>query len=118
MRALVDREQRRRHRDIDILALPGVLPAVERCKNRNHGLQAGIDVGMRQAIGTRLGERAAIVTNTVFGKAGLGLHGWRIGHPATPWTALAVAGDRRIDQARVAFGQRLVIKTEEAWVPR
>src|SRR5438270_159471 len=79
MRSFIDGEQRRRHCNVDILALPRLLAAVERCENRNHGLQSGIDVCMRQAVGTRLRQRVAIMTNAVVGKAGLGLHGWRIG---------------------------------------
>ena len=54
VRAFVDREQRRRHCDVDILAPPGPLAAIERRKYRDHGLQSSVDVGMRQAVGTRL----------------------------------------------------------------
>ena len=93
---------------------PVVCRLLQRRKDRDHGLQSGIDVGMRQAVGARLGQGLAIMANAVFGKAGFGLHGRRIGHPAAPWPALAVAGDRGVDQPRIALRQRLVVEPEEA----
>ena len=65
VRAFVDREQRRRHCDVDILAPSGPLAAVESRKYRDHGLQSSVDVGMRQTIGTWLRQRAAIVADAV-----------------------------------------------------
>ena len=114
MGAFVDREQGRGHRDVDELSLPGCLPAVERRQDGDHRLQAGIDVGMRQAVGARLLQGLAIVPNAVLGKAGLGLHGRRICHPAAPGAALAVTGDRCIDQSRIALRQGFVVEAEEA----
>src|SRR5216683_833907 len=113
MRAFIDRKQGRGHRDVDVLAQAGFLAAVQRREDRDHRLQSRIDVGVRQAVGARFSERAAIMANAVFGEAGFGLHRRRISHPAAPRTALAVARDRGVDQSRIAFGKGLVIETEE-----
>src|SRR5450631_4658061 len=53
------------------------------------------------------------MANAVFGEAGFGLHRRRIGHPAAPRAALAVTGDRGVDQSRIAFRKSLIIETEE-----
>ncbi len=97
---LVDRQQCGRHGDINILPLPCLLAAVESSEDRNHRLQSRVDVGVRKAIGARLRQCIAIMTNAVFGEAGFGLNGRRIGHAAAPRTTLPVARDRRIDQSR------------------
>jgi hypothetical protein len=54
------------------------------------------------------------VADAVLGEPRLGLNRGRIGHAAAPGSALAIAGDRSVDQARVALGQRLVVEPEEA----
>ena len=89
MGALVDGEQRCGHRDIDVLASSGLLTTVKRRQDRDNSLQASIDVGVRQAVRARFSKRITIVTNAVFGEAGLGLYGRRVSHPAAPWSSLA-----------------------------
>src|SRR5712671_3871938 len=118
MGTLVDREQGRRHRHVDILALPGCLATMERREDGDDRLQSGIDVGMRQAIGARLLQGLTIVPNAVLGKTSFGLHRWCICHPAAPGPTLAVTGDRCVDQPRIALPQGLVVKAEEAKRPR
>src|SRR5271165_7658332 len=53
------------------------------------------------------------MANAVGSEPGLGLDRRRIGHSALPRSTLSVAGDRGIDQARVARGQGLVVQSEE-----
>ena len=47
MGALVDRQQDRRHCDIDVLASAGLFPVVQGGQNRDDTLHAGIEVSMR-----------------------------------------------------------------------
>src|ERR1700719_419064 len=54
------------------------------------------------------------MANAVSGEPGLGLDGGRISSPRMPWSALAVTGDRGIDQPWVPRGEGLVVQPEEA----
>ena len=72
MRALIDRHQGRRHRDVYVLACPRGLAPVQRRQDRDCGLQPGIDIGMRQAVGSRLAQNLAIMADTVDCEPGLG----------------------------------------------
>src|SRR3546814_9751008 len=89
MRALVDSQQRRRHRDIDIFARAGLGAAMERGEDRDHRLKPRIDVGVREAVGALRGQRLAIVAEAVRGEPRFGLHRGRVGHARPPGSALA-----------------------------
>src|SRR3984893_4194232 len=65
-------------------------------------------------MGPRLAKNLAVMANAVGCDPGLGLDGRRISHPPLPWSALAVTGDRGIDQPRVPRGEGLVVQPEEA----
>ena len=104
MGSFIDRQQRRRHSNIHVLAAPGLLPAIESRDNRDHCLQSGVHVRMRETVGARLCQRVTVVTNTVMSEAGFGLYGWSIRHPAAPGAALSIPGDRSVDQFRVSLG--------------
>jgi hypothetical protein len=113
-RLLIHRYQRRRYRYVDVLACPGYVAPIQGCEDGNGCLQSGIDVSMRKAIRARFAQRATIMTRAVRRESRLSLHGRRICHAPAPRTALAVTGDRRIDQPWVASRQRVVIQPEEA----
>src|SRR5262249_46970459 len=101
-------------RDVDVLACSGRLAPMHRCEDRDHRLQSGIDIRMRQAVGTRFAEDLAVMAQAVVSEPGLRLYRWRVGHAASPWPTLAVAGDRGIDQARGAGNKRLIVEPEKA----
>jgi hypothetical protein len=42
----IHRQDHRRHRDVDVLALTGDVAVVERGEHSDRGVQAGIDVGV------------------------------------------------------------------------
>ncbi len=114
MRTLVDRHQCRCHRNIDVLTGARRLPPVQCRKDCNRGLQPGIDIGMRQAVGAWFAQYVTVMANAVVGEPGLRLHRRGVSHPARPWPTLAVAGDRGINQARIAGRQRFMVEPEIA----
>src|SRR5271155_3415346 len=114
MRTLVHGEQGRGHGNIDILPEAGRVTAVQCSQNSDHRLESGVDVGMGQTVGARLRQHLAIVSYAVLGKSGFRLHGRRIGHATAPRTTLAIAGNRGIDQPRIAFRKRFVVEAEKS----
>src|SRR5882757_5786834 len=69
---------------------------------------------MGQTVGTWFTKNLTIMANAVGSESGLGLNGRGISHPALPWSALAVASNRSVDQARVARRKSMIVQPEEA----
>jgi hypothetical protein len=49
--ALVDRDHHGGDRHVDVLALAGAVPVVQRRQDRDRGVQSGVDVGVRERVG-------------------------------------------------------------------
>src|SRR3546814_1066418 len=98
--------------DIDICSRAGLGAAMERGEDRDHRLKPRIDVGVREAVGALRGQRLAIVAEAVRGEPRFGLHRGRVGHARPPGSALAIAGDRGIDDPGIAGRDRFIVEAE------
>ena len=112
MRAFVDREQGRGHRDMR--ALSALLAAIERGHDCDAGIKAGEQVGDRDARSHRSAARLAV------GQAGDAHHPAHalddevVAGTVGIGSVLPEAGDRCVDQPRIALRQGFVVEAEEA----
>ena len=106
---LVDREQGRGHRDLDVLATAGPLALVERGEDAGQALERGVHV----AVGDRVvgvGPAASFALEP--GQPALRAHDGGVRPAMGPRAGRAVAGQRGVDQVGVLGGQRLVAQAD------
>src|SRR3546814_13179774 len=70
------------------------------------------DVCSSDLVGALRGQRLAIVAEAVRGEPRFGLHRGRVGHARPPGSALAIAGDRGIDDPGIAGRDRFIVEAE------
>src|SRR3546814_3468328 len=70
------------------------------------------DVCSSVLVGALRGRRLAIVAEAVRGEPRFGLHRGRVGHARPPGSALAIAGDRGIDDPGIAGRDRFIVEAE------
>ena len=102
---LVDRQEGRGHRDLDVLPAAGPLPLVERGEDAGEALERGVHVAVGDGI-VGVGTAAGLALEP--GQAALRADDGRVRPAVGPGAGRAVAGQRGVDEVGVLGGQRLV----------
>ena len=97
------------HRHVDVLTLTGAVALHERGEDADRRLQARVQVGVRHGLGARLGVQPP---RGELHQPQLGVHHRGVRPPSRHHAVLPVAGDRAVDELRVAGAHRGVAEAE------